>query len=99
MYTHIDLRYYSTFVNGRSRDVIMVEMRQRIDRADAEKEIEETIQVMFSSRVVCYILYTDFVYFDRGCVILQRTERESFNHTFNVILYHSFIFILVFISL
>lgn len=66
----------------------MVEMRQRIDRADAEKEIEETIQVMFSSRVVCYILYTDFVYFDRGCVILQRTERESFNHTFNVILYH-----------
>ena len=34
-----------TFVNGRSRDVIMVEMRQRIDRGDAEKEIEETIQV------------------------------------------------------
>ncbi|KAJ5160024.1 Oxo-4-hydroxy-4-carboxy-5-ureidoimidazoline decarboxylase [Penicillium canariense] len=33
-----------TFVNGRSRDMIMVEMRQRIDRADAEKEITETIQ-------------------------------------------------------
>ncbi|KAJ5492218.1 Oxo-4-hydroxy-4-carboxy-5-ureidoimidazoline decarboxylase [Penicillium expansum] len=39
---------FVTFVNGRSRDVIMVEMRQRIDRANAEKEIEETIQVMFS---------------------------------------------------
>jgi hypothetical protein len=39
---------YSTFVNGRSRDVIMVEMRQRIDRANTEKEIEETIQVMLS---------------------------------------------------
>lgn len=89
MYTHIDLRYYSTFVNGRSRDVIMVEMRQRIDRADAEKEIEETIQVMFSyHRVVA--IYTDLVYFNRGCVILQRTERESFNHTFNVILYSLF---------
>ncbi|KXG47377.1 Oxo-4-hydroxy-4-carboxy-5-ureidoimidazoline decarboxylase [Penicillium griseofulvum] len=35
---------FVTFVNGRSRDVIMVEMRQRIDRANAEKEIEETIQ-------------------------------------------------------
>ncbi|KAJ5817674.1 Oxo-4-hydroxy-4-carboxy-5-ureidoimidazoline decarboxylase [Penicillium robsamsonii] len=35
---------FVTFVNGRSREVIMVEMRQRIDRADADKEIEETIQ-------------------------------------------------------
>ncbi|KAJ5841333.1 Oxo-4-hydroxy-4-carboxy-5-ureidoimidazoline decarboxylase [Penicillium rubens] len=35
---------FVTFVNGRSRDVIMVEMRQRIDRANTEKEIEETIQ-------------------------------------------------------
>lgn len=42
---------YSTFVNGRNRDVIMVEMRERIDRANAEKEIEETIQVMSSYRV------------------------------------------------
>ncbi|EKV10659.1 WD repeat protein [Penicillium digitatum Pd1] len=33
-----------TFVNGRSRDLIMVEMRQRIDRANAAKEIEETVQ-------------------------------------------------------
>ncbi|KAJ6139673.1 hypothetical protein N7471_006159 [Penicillium samsonianum] len=37
---------FVTFVNGRSRDVIMVEMRQRIDRGNAEKEIEETIQGM-----------------------------------------------------
>jgi len=35
----------SSFVNGRSRDVIMVEMRQRIDRGDIDREIEETIQV------------------------------------------------------
>lgn len=90
VYTHIDLRYYSTFVNGRSRDVIMVEMRQRIDRANAEKEIEEIIQVMFSfHRVVLIYILTVL---RRGCVILQRTERESFNHTFNVIytLYSTF---------
>ncbi|KAJ5558417.1 Oxo-4-hydroxy-4-carboxy-5-ureidoimidazoline decarboxylase [Penicillium sp. DV-2018c] len=35
---------FVTFVNGRSRDLIMVEMRQRIDRGDRDKEIEETIQ-------------------------------------------------------
>ncbi|KAJ5218806.1 uncharacterized protein N7498_000905 [Penicillium cinerascens] len=39
------LRFVS-FVNGRSRDVIMAEMRQRIDRADGEREIAETIQAM-----------------------------------------------------
>ncbi|KAJ5587384.1 uncharacterized protein N7459_003149 [Penicillium hispanicum] len=39
------LRFVS-FVNGRSRDVIMVEMRQRIDRGNPELEIEETIQAM-----------------------------------------------------
>ncbi|KAJ5122265.1 hypothetical protein N7448_003397 [Penicillium atrosanguineum] len=39
------LRFVS-FVNGRTRDVIMVEMRQRIDRADTEREISETIQAM-----------------------------------------------------
>lgn len=35
----------STFVNGRSRDVIMEEMRRRIDRGDQDREVEETIQV------------------------------------------------------
>lgn len=39
------LRFVS-FVNGRSRDVIMAEMRQRIDRADGEREVTETIQAM-----------------------------------------------------
>jgi hypothetical protein len=34
-----------TFVNGRSREVIMVEMRQRIDRGDYEREVQEAIQV------------------------------------------------------
>ncbi|EAW13095.1 2-oxo-4-hydroxy-4-carboxy-5-ureidoimidazoline decarboxylase [Aspergillus clavatus NRRL 1] len=37
---------FVTFVNGRSRDVIMAEMRRRIDRGDAEREIQETIQAM-----------------------------------------------------
>ncbi|KAJ5973452.1 hypothetical protein N7481_010662 [Penicillium waksmanii] len=39
------LRFVS-FVNGRTRDVIMVEMRQRIDRGDNDREIAETIQAM-----------------------------------------------------
>ncbi|CAG8920729.1 unnamed protein product [Penicillium salamii] len=38
---------FVTFVNGRSRDLIMVEMRQRIERGNEAREIEETIQVMF----------------------------------------------------
>jgi hypothetical protein len=36
---------HSSFVNGRTRDVIMVEMRQRIDRGDIDREIAETVQV------------------------------------------------------
>ncbi|KAL2800437.1 Oxo-4-hydroxy-4-carboxy-5-ureidoimidazoline decarboxylase [Aspergillus keveii] len=37
---------FVTFVNGRSRDVIMEEMRARIDRGDGDREVEETIQAM-----------------------------------------------------
>ncbi|PKY06040.1 hypothetical protein P168DRAFT_289434 [Aspergillus campestris IBT 28561] len=37
---------FVTFVNGRSREVIMEEMRQRIDRGDADREVTETIQAM-----------------------------------------------------
>ncbi|KAE8352989.1 Oxo-4-hydroxy-4-carboxy-5-ureidoimidazoline decarboxylase [Aspergillus coremiiformis] len=37
---------FVTFVNGRSRDAIIMEMRQRIDRGDAEREMEEIIQAM-----------------------------------------------------
>ncbi|KAJ5337859.1 hypothetical protein N7541_009852 [Penicillium brevicompactum] len=37
---------FVTFVNGRSRDLIMVEMRQRIERGDEAREITETIQGM-----------------------------------------------------
>lgn len=48
-----DLLYNNrTFVNGRSRDVIMEEMRQRIDRADKEKEITEAIQVRAGAGIV-----------------------------------------------
>ncbi|KAL2221776.1 Oxo-4-hydroxy-4-carboxy-5-ureidoimidazoline decarboxylase [Thermoascus aurantiacus ATCC 26904] len=37
---------YVVFVNGRGRDVIMQDMRRRIDRGDIEKEKEEIIQAM-----------------------------------------------------
>ncbi|KAJ6144461.1 hypothetical protein N7470_008356 [Penicillium chermesinum] len=37
---------FVTFVNGRSRDVIMEEMHQRIERGDQDREVEETIQAM-----------------------------------------------------
>ncbi|RJE20902.1 hypothetical protein PHISCL_06770 [Aspergillus sclerotialis] len=37
---------FVTFVNGRNRDVIMEEMRQRIDRGDKDREIKEIIQAM-----------------------------------------------------
>ena len=35
----------STFVNGRSRDIIMQEMRERIARGDTEREVQHIIQV------------------------------------------------------
>ncbi|PGH05357.1 hypothetical protein AJ79_06826 [Helicocarpus griseus UAMH5409] len=35
---------YVVFVNGRGRDVIMQDMRRRIERGDKQREIEETIQ-------------------------------------------------------
>lgn len=38
---------YRVFVNGRGRDVIMEDMRRRIDRGDVEREKEETIQVSY----------------------------------------------------
>ncbi|KAJ9301525.1 hypothetical protein DTO271G3_1660 [Paecilomyces variotii] len=37
---------YVVFVNGRGRDIIMEDMRRRIDRGDIEREKEETIQAM-----------------------------------------------------
>ncbi|GAD96666.1 conserved hypothetical protein [Paecilomyces variotii No. 5] len=37
---------YVVFVNGRGRDVIMEDMRRRINRGDVEREKEETIQAM-----------------------------------------------------
>ncbi|KAL4975407.1 Oxo-4-hydroxy-4-carboxy-5-ureidoimidazoline decarboxylase [Aspergillus desertorum] len=37
---------FVTFVNGRSRDAIMEEMRARIDRGDTEREMEDIIQGM-----------------------------------------------------
>ncbi|KAL1874958.1 hypothetical protein Plec18167_005626 [Paecilomyces lecythidis] len=37
---------YVVFVNGRGRDVIMEDMRRRIDRGDVEREKEDTIQAM-----------------------------------------------------
>ncbi|KAK2871975.1 hypothetical protein FQN49_002652 [Arthroderma sp. PD_2] len=40
---------YVVFVNGRGRDVIMQNMRERIQRGDVNLEIQETIQVSFPS--------------------------------------------------
>ncbi|KAF3483456.1 uncharacterized protein GIQ15_02780 [Arthroderma uncinatum] len=37
---------YVVFVNGRGRDVIMQNMRERIQRGDLKLEIQETIQAM-----------------------------------------------------
>ncbi|PGH02276.1 hypothetical protein GX51_04716 [Blastomyces parvus] len=37
---------YVVFVNGRGRDVIMQDMRRRIERGDVEKEKEDIIQAM-----------------------------------------------------
>ncbi|KAI1339395.1 Oxo-4-hydroxy-4-carboxy-5-ureidoimidazoline decarboxylase [Xylariaceae sp. FL0016] len=37
---------YVVFVNGRSRDVVMVDMRRRIDRGDVREEEREAIQAM-----------------------------------------------------
>ncbi|EEA26130.1 hypothetical protein TMatcc_005619 [Talaromyces marneffei ATCC 18224] len=37
---------YVTWVNGRGRDVIMVDMRRRIDRGEFELEVRDNIQAM-----------------------------------------------------
>lgn len=68
---------FVTFVNGRTRDIIMVEMRQRIDRGDMEREIAETIQVFsyLSTKIAPKCKYsTDS---DRQCAILPWTARAS----------------------
>ncbi|KLU91276.1 hypothetical protein MAPG_09797, partial [Magnaporthiopsis poae ATCC 64411] len=39
---------YVVFVNGRGRDVIMANMRERIDRGDAQAEEKEAIEAMAS---------------------------------------------------
>lgn len=41
---------YVVFVNGRGRDVIMEDMRKRIDRADLEEEEKEAITVSHAQR-------------------------------------------------
>lgn len=69
---------FVTFVNGRSREVIMVEMRQRIDRGDMEREIGETIQVFFFSSTKFVPKYQNPTDSDRRCAILPRTARESY---------------------
>lgn len=68
---------FVTFVNGRTRDVIMVEMRRRIDRGDIEREIAETIQVfpIFSTKIA--LKCKDSTDSDRQCAILPKTARAS----------------------
>lgn len=43
--SHSNAVSHRTFVNGRGRDVIMQDMRRRIDRGDFDKEVEYNIQV------------------------------------------------------
>jgi 2-oxo-4-hydroxy-4-carboxy--5-ureidoimidazoline (OHCU) decarboxylase len=64
-----------TFVNGRSRDVIMEEMRARIDRGDGDREVEETIQVS----LLTFQAAKDDIpnRAARPCVISQKTGRGS----------------------
>lgn len=42
---HTDEVFCSTFVNGRGRDVIMIDMRRRMNRANIELEVQDNIQV------------------------------------------------------
>lgn len=47
---HTDEVYCRTFVNGRGRDVIMVDMRRRISRGNVELEVQDNIQVCLLNR-------------------------------------------------
>ncbi|KKA18640.1 hypothetical protein T310_7410 [Rasamsonia emersonii CBS 393.64] len=48
---------YVTFVNGRGRDVIMQDMRRRIDRGDFDREVEDNIQVCYAVPLTSCIQY------------------------------------------
>lgn len=65
---------YVVFVNGRGKDVVMADMRRRIERGDAAAEEKEAIRVRgtaapgcWCGRLTCY----------RPCAILPRTGRRS----------------------
>ena len=53
----------------------MVEMRQRIDRGDQDKEIEETIRVCFYFMIIllCLLRRVESNWFTRLCAISPRT--------------------------
>ena len=69
----------SVFVNGRSRPVIMDDMRSRIDRGDIKLERTEAIKVR-----ILEVVYKSFILIHitlRQCVILPPTEHSnSSNH-------------------
>jgi hypothetical protein len=60
-------------VNGRSRPVIMANMRERISRGDIKQEREEAIKVR-SHPTAQNVMQTDA---RRQCVILQQTVQSN----------------------
>jgi hypothetical protein len=71
------LTFSSVFVNGRSRPVIMDDMRSRIDRGDIKLERAEAIKV-YSSETrfkLCKLIQMA----TRQCVILQQTVQLNSN--------------------
>jgi hypothetical protein len=58
----------SVFVNGRSRPVIMENMRERIERGDIKLERAEAIKVR-SRKVVNWILQADSQHYKAMCDI------------------------------
>lgn len=64
---------YVVFVNGREREVIMQDMRRRIDRGDLQAEIKEAVEVSAPSVVKKEAEQADAG--NRLCAILRRIGR------------------------
>ena len=64
---------YVVFVNGRSREAVMQDMRRRIARRDLHEERKEGVEVSFDFTEKCLVSACADV--DRLCVISPLTER------------------------
>jgi 2-oxo-4-hydroxy-4-carboxy--5-ureidoimidazoline (OHCU) decarboxylase len=77
---------YVVFVNGRSRSVVMDNMRARIARGDAEAERHEAIQVSERCSTSLHVHCngrTDRITPHRPCVTSQPIVQESCHHPVN----------------